>query len=83
MNPTSLGETLERERLLLDKHVNGNIDTFVMYNYIGITLSVCMMFSVVTKMIFNWKAAIPMQLDKWSTTDVICATINLVCNLAL
>lgn len=54
-----------------------------MYNYIGISLSVCMMFSVLTKVIFNWKAAIPMSMDKWSTTDVICATINLFCNFAL
>lgn len=63
--------------------MQGNIDTFVMYNYIGISLSVCMMFSVWTKMIFNWKAAIPMTLDKWSSADVQCATINLVCNFAL
>jgi hypothetical protein len=82
-NKVLLDEIIARETGFLDGHVELSISTFKMYNYIGISLSVCMMFSVVTKVIFNWKAKIPMQLDKWSTADVQCATINIFCNFAL
>ena len=78
-----LREKLKNEKVFLDKHVDGNIRKFKMFNYIGIFLSASLIFSVITKMIFNSKAAVQMQLDKWSSTDVICATINLFANLAL
>ena len=43
-----------------------NVNTYMYWNFLGIGCSVCMMFYVILKFIYNANAEIELQIDLWS-----------------
>lgn len=68
-----LAEVLEEEHKQLIEIVTQSIHNYHHWNRLGIIISISMMFNVVTKLIFNVFASVPLAVDTWSLIDILCA----------
>ena len=55
-----------------------NIDTYQLYNLMGIIMSGSLLMYVFSKFIFNANVTLKMPLDFWSMTDMFCAFVNMI-----
>lgn len=59
--------------------VNERISDYKRYNYLGTLFSACIFLHIITKIIFNIFAKIPMPIDKWSVVDLVTCILNIGC----
>lgn len=59
--------------------INERIDDYKKVNYLGTLFSACILLHVITKIVFNVFAKIPMPIDKWTIVDCITCILNIGC----
>ena len=59
--------------------IDGAIVKYRRYNYVGVVMSFCLMFNVISRHIFNAHAKVKLESDTWSNCDMFCACVNLTC----
>ncbi len=59
--------------------IQSKINEYNSINYLGSLFSAFLVLSLITKMLFNVFAKVPMPLDKWTIVDIFCSFMNIIC----